>query len=383
MVSRTRRLFPGAGHYTQSLTVALCLAALLGCGPEPVTEEQVLRPVRYTRVVAAGGVQIRTYSGSVRAELEADLSFRVAGTLVSRPVNVGDSLASGALVGELDPTDYEVRVQEAEAGLARAQAELTNARANDERTRRLWENRNASRSQLDAARAAEESASAQVNAATQQLEAARLQLSYTRLTAPEQCAVAQVFVEQNQNVSTGQPIIRVNCGQCGEVVVSVPGVDIGRIIDGTTVAVTINALGGETLAGVVQDVAVATGGTGTTYPVTVALQERCGEVRSGMAADVEFRLRTAGPEGALIAPFVAVGEDRAGQRFVFILEPTGSDTYRAVKRSVTVNELTQDGFRIEDGLSEGELIATAGVRRLVNGQEVVLLADSGEAASGQ
>ena len=383
MVSRTRSLFPGAGRYVPTLTVALCLGALLGCGQDPVTEEQVLRPVRYTRVEAAGGVQSRTYSGSVRAELEADLSFRVAGTLVSRPVNAGDSLVSGALVGELDPTDYEVKAQEAEAGLARAQAELTNAQANDERTRRLWENRNASRSQLDAARAAAESARAQVNAATQQLEAARLQLSYTLLTSPEQCAVAQVFVEQNQNVSAGQPIIRVNCGQCAEVVVSVPEVDIGRIVDGTTVAVTINALGGETLAGVVREVAVATGGTGTTYPVTVALQERCADVRSGMAADVEFSLQTAGPEGALFAPFVAVGEDRSGQRFVFILEPSGSDTFMAVRRSVTVGESTEDGFRIESGLSDGELIATAGVRRLVNGQEVVLLADSGEVSSGQ
>ena len=351
---------------------------LLGCEPEPVVEEPIVRPVRYARVTVAGTLENRTYSGTVRAEREADLSFRVGGTLLFRPVNVGDSLPGGALVGELDPTDYEVRVQEAEAGLARAQAELRNAQASYERTRDLYENRNASRSQLDAARAADESARAQVSASTQQLEAARLQLSYTRLSAPEQCAVAQVFVEQNQNVTAGQPIVRVNCGQCAEVLVSVPEVDIGRIVEGTTVTVTIIALGGDPVTGVVREVGVATGGTGTTYPVSVALQERCATIRAGMAANVEFRLRTAGPEGALIVPFVSVGEDRDGQRFVYVLEPSDSNTFFAVRRSVTIGDPTQDGITIASGLSEGELIATAGVRRLADNQEVTLLVDEVE-----
>lgn len=381
MVPGSGRLLRSTGRHARSLILVLSLGALLGCGQEPLTEEQIIRPVRYARVTVAGSLEDRTYSGSVRAEREADLSFRVAGTLVYRPVNVGDSLLGGALVGELDPTDYEVRVQEAEAGLARAEAELRNAQANYDRTRELYANRTASRSELDAARAADESARAQVNASTQQLEAARLQLSYTRLTAPEQCAVAQVFAEQNQNVSAGQPVVRVNCGQCGEVVVSVPEVDIGRIVEETTVAVTINALGGDPLTGVVRDVGVATGGTGTTFPVTVALQERCETVRSGMAADVEFRLRTVGPEGALVVPFVSVGEDRDGQRFVFVLEPTDSDTFIAVRRPVTTGNPTQAGITITSGLSEGELIATAGVRRLADNQEVALLADAREAAT--
>jgi RND family efflux transporter MFP subunit len=376
MVSGSRRLFPGASRSAQALAVGLCLSALAGCDQAPVEEERVIRPVRYTRVAVAGSLQRRTYSGTVRAELEADLSFRVPGTLISRGVNVGDSIARGAVVGELDPTDYQVRLQEAQAGLARAQAERRNAQANYERIRDLYENRNASRSELDAARAADESARAQVSAATQQHEAARLQLSYTRLTAPEQCAVAQVFVEQNQNVSAGQPIVRVNCGQCAEVLVSVPEVDIRRIVEGSAVAVTIDALGGDAVTGVVRDVGVATGGTGTTYPVAVALQQRCADVRSGMAADVEFRLRTAGSEGAVIVPLVSVGEDRSGQRYVFVLEPSGSGTFLAVRRGVTLGDSTGEGLTIVAGLTEGELIATAGVRRLADNQEVTLLADS-------
>ncbi len=373
MVSGSGRLLRRAGRHASALILTLGLWTLLGCEQAVETEEPVIRPVRSDRVAVAGGLERRIYSGSVRAERETDLSFRVPGTLIFRAVNVGDSLPTGGLLGELDPTDYEVRVEEAQAGLARAQAELRNAQANHDRTRDLYAARNASLSELDSARAADESARAQVSASSQQLEAARLQLTYTRLTAPEQCDVAQVFVEQNQNVTAGQPIARVNCGQCGEVLVSIPGVDIGRIVEGTTVDVTINALGGDTLTGVVREVGVATGETGTTYPVTVALQEQCATVRSGMAADVEFRLRTEGPEGALVVPFVSVGEDRNGGRFVFVLEPSGTGTYFARRRTVTIGNLIQEGIMIVSGLSEGELIATAGVRRLADDQEVTLL----------
>ena len=349
------------------------LVALTGCEQAPVAEELV-RPVRYTRVVAAGGIETRTYSGSTQAELETDLSFKVGGTLISRLVDVGDVLGSGMLVAELDATDYAVRLEEAEARLASAEAELRNADVSYDRTRRSYETRNASLSELDAARANAESAQAQLRAAAQQLEAARLQLSYTRLTAPLECTVAQTFAEQNQNVTVGQSILRVNCGQCGEVVVSVPEIDIGRIVEGMAVTVTIDALPDEVIVGVVREVSVATGGTGTTYPVTIALQERCGSIRSGMAADVVFRLQSISPEGALVVPFVSVGEDRNG-RFVFVLERGEDSNYFARRRGVIVGDPTQEGITIASGLTEGELIVTAGVRRLTDGQEVTLLAE--------
>lgn len=351
------------------------LAFVLGAGCEPAAEVErtEVRPVRYAEVVPQGGLEERLYSGSARAELETDLSFKVSGNLVSRSADIGDTVAAGELVARLDDTDYRVQVQEAEAGLARAQAELRNAEASYERTRELYENRSASRSELDAARAGAESARAQVRASQQQLEAARLQLSYTRLTAPQDCSVAQVLAEVNQNVSAGQSVIRVNCGQCAEVVVSVPETEIRRVNQGTTVQVDIDAIPGDPLVGVVSEVSVASG-AGATYPVTVSLQEGCGSVRSGMAADVLFRFVNPGSQGTLIVPFVAVGEDADG-RFVYVLESASVEdgTWTATRRSVEVGGPASAGLVIADGLAAGERIATAGVRRLVDGQTVTLL----------
>jgi RND family efflux transporter MFP subunit len=372
MVSRRRVLHQQSRRPRPALIVACTIAVLAGCEQPAVDEESIVRPVRYTRVVAQGASEARTYSGTARAELETDLSFRVGGTLTRRPVDVGDELSRGDLVAMLDSTDYQVRLDEARAGLARAEAEQRNADANYERTRDLYENQNASRTQLDSARALAESAAAQYRAAAQQVEAARLQLSYTRLTAPQACTVAQTFAEVNQNVSPGQAVVRLNCGGCAEVVVSVSDTDISRVSQGMAVTAAVNALPGTGIPGVVREVGIATGARGTTFPVTVALTEACDAVRSGMAVDVAFAFPTAADAGSLVVPYVSVGEDRRGH-FVFVIEPDAGGTLFANRRSVTIGPATADGIVITDGLTAGELIATAGVRRLTPGQEVTLL----------
>lgn len=355
--------------------VCVLAVVLAGCEPEPVVVEEVIRPVRYMQVVPVGAGETRIFSGVTKAALETDLSFKVGGLVTELDAVVGDQVEQGKVVASIDPTDFQVTLREAEAGLERARAEERNAQAAFERTRELYENRNASRSDLDTARAMAESAGALVRASAQQLEAVRLQLSYTRLTAPQICTIARRHVEVNQNVSAGQPIVRLNCGDCAEIRVDVPGVYIGRMQSGAAVQVSIAALPGQQFKGVVTEVGVGTDQNRSIYPVTVLLQEGCAAVRSGMAADVTVRLAgTGSSESQLLVPFVSVGEDRDGH-FVFVLSAAADEKYLAARRSVKIGPPNPDGLEILSGLREGELVATAGVRRLVDGQVVTLLAE--------
>lgn len=366
-----------------SRTATMCLAAipivvavLSACQEQPAEFEEVIRPVRYAEVLPAGAVAQRIFSGVTKAALDADLSFKVGGNVTTIGVVVGDRVEKGQLVAQLDPTDYAVTVREAEAGLQRARAELRNAEANFNRTRELYENRNVSKSDLDNSRAASESAGALVAAARQQLEAARLQLSYAKLASPEACTIAGRYVEPNQNVSAGQPIVRVNCGDCAEVQIDVPAAFIGVIRQGALAQVRIAALGNRSFGASVSEVGVAADRGASAYPVTLAVIENCDDIRAGMAAEVQMAIPGVRPNGILI-PFIAVGEDRDGN-YVFVLEPAGEDvagesTYVARRRSVTIETTpTAEGVPIVAGIEEGELIATAGVRRLVDGQRVTL-----------
>ncbi|MEO0422041.1 MAG: efflux RND transporter periplasmic adaptor subunit [Pseudomonadota bacterium] len=354
------------------VAAALPLPFLAGCDAPQPDPEPVVRPVRYERVLPRDAAEVRTFSGVAQAALESNLSFKVSGTVTDLLVEVGDSVSPQQVIARLDPTDYQVRGQEAEAGLASAQANERNARASYDRTRGLYENRNASRSELDAARAQSESAAAQVRQATQQLEAARLQLSYTRLRAPQECTVAQTPVKTSENVAAGQLVVRVNCGECPEVQVSVPGTVISRVREGDPVSVVIGALEDRQFPATVTEVGVASGNGSSAFPVTVALIEGCDAVRSGMAGDVIFEIGVESSGDELVVPLVAVGEDAAG-KFVFVLEPDEGDLWRALRREVTVGALTPGGVAIQQGLSPGELVVTAGVSRIQSNQVVRLL----------
>lgn len=349
----------------------LFIVIIAGCDSsiEPETTP-IVRPVRYQDVSVHSGARQRTFSGKAKASLETTVSFRVDGTVVQRPVKVGDRIAAGGLIAELDRIDYQVAMQEAEARLASARAEARNARANYERVMGLYEHENASKSDLDAARAGAESGRAKVRSVRKQLESTQLQLSYTRLSAPAQCSVASLYVKVNENVSAGQSVATLNCGDHPEVTVAVPGMFIGSVRKEDTVAVRFAAIAEKRYEAIVSEVGVASDGAATTFPVTAVIKDPDPVIRSGMAADVTFRA-SAGHD-RIVVPGVAVGEDREG-RFVFVLEKAEGGKFVARRRPVEIGDLVPGGIVVRAGLSAGDKIVTAGVRRISDGQLVRLL----------
>ncbi|MBD3403449.1 efflux RND transporter periplasmic adaptor subunit [candidate division GN15 bacterium] len=358
----------------RAVTIGLVLlagAVSLRCGSEEQAPEEVLRPVRYQPVYTTGGSRVRIFTGVAQASVESRLSFKVAGTVERVAVKVGDQVQADELVAALDPQDFRLQVQEAEAALEKARAEARNAAANYERVRQLYENMNASRSDLDAARAADESAKAQVEAAQNRLQLAQRQLDYTRLEAPIGGSIASVSIDVNENVAAGQAVALLTSGDRLEVEVAVPEILISQIREGQRVDVTFDALPGQTFPARVTEVGVAATGTVTTFPVTVLLEQAYDGLRPGMAAEVAFSFQTAdGRERMLVPPF-AVGEDREG-RFVFTVERTGQAEGVVHRQPVQIGELTDQGLEILDGLSDGDLLVTAGVTKIDDGQRVKL-----------
>lgn len=350
------------------------VAALAGCSGPPPAEEPI-RPVRTEQVMRTGVSRVRTFSGIARAGVESRLSFRVAGTVQRVAVNVGDSVRQGRLLAELDPRDYELQVEDAEASLAQARARARNAESNLERVRGLYENNNASQNNYDAARAEYEYSTAQVSSVEKKLELARSQLSYTRLLSPLDGAISAVDVEVNENVSVGQTAVVLTSGSRPEVQVAMPEIFIARVREGEPVEVTFDALPDRTFPAVITEVGVASGGLATTFPVTVRLRETPPDILPGMAAEVAIGFETGdGRERILVPPF-AVGEDPRG-RFVFVAEPGDEGLATARRRNVEVGDLTGEGLEILEGLEESELLITAGISRIEDGMQVRLLREN-------
>ena len=362
-MSLSRAIFP-------VLSAALVLA---GCAEQAVDPPPPLpRPVRYTSVEAVGGARTRVFAGAAVAAAETRLSFRVGGSIQRLTVDVGDSVKKGDLIAEIDPTDYQLRVESAQASLAQAQAQLKDIEADFRRVRGLYERDNASQDDYDSARAGVESARAQVRSAEKQLEQARLQVTYTQLFAPAAGSVAAVDAEVNENISAGRPVVILNLAATPEVEVGIPELLIGEIERGARVLnITFTALPGRRASGIVNEISpIASEGT-TTYPVRIRLTSGSGGVRPGMAAEAEFRVTGDSGPVRLVAPPHAVGEDRKG-RFVWVVEPSGQGEGVVSRREVSTGGLSEDGIEVLAGLREGELVVTAGVAALEEGQRVRL-----------
>jgi RND family efflux transporter MFP subunit len=276
----------------------------------------------------------------------------------------------------LDPTDYELQVQEAEASLIQAEARARQVESDYDRVRGLYENRNAAKADLDAGRAEAESARAQIDASVKRLEQARAQLSYTRLRAPTAGSIAFVPVEVNENVTSGREIALLTAGSRPDVNVAVPESLIGEIQRGEAVTVTFDAFPGSNFAGVVTKVGVAATDLASTFPVTVQLREETETVRSGMAANVAFAFGSTDERERYLLPPQSVLEDRDG-RFVFVVEPKESGLGVVRRKPVTVGDITGEGLEVLDGLSDGDRVVTAGVSQIHEGLEVELLEEGG------
>ena len=87
-----------------------------------------------------------------------------------------------------------------------------------------------------------------------------------------------------------------------------------------------------------------------------------------MAATVEFSFgaESDGKE-FIIAPIKSIGEDTNGN-FAFVLKADG-DHFIAQKKYVELGDLLKSGFEIKNGLEENEILATAGLKSLLDGMK--------------
>lgn len=354
-----------------SLVTILLSMVLSGCSDEKKVEKETIRPVRYQAVVTSSGDRERSFSGTAKSALESNLSFKVAGTISRIDVKIGDVVEKNQLIATLDNKDYNLTVQEAQAGLQQAKAQALNAASNYKRIRKLYENDNVSKSDLDNSRAAFDSANAFVKSIKTKLALAKSQMSYTLLSAPFASVVTAVHVDENENIAAGNPVVSIASETKPEVSVAIPGILISQINDGNTVSVTFDALPGKSFKGIITEVGVATSKFATTYPVTISINTEDTYIRPGMAASVKFMF-TSKRKSTIIVPSHAAGEDNKGN-FVYIVVP-GENNLGIVKRvSVKTGELVTDGLEIIEGLSENDLVVTAGISKLKTGMKVRML----------
>jgi membrane fusion protein, multidrug efflux system len=351
-----------------ALATALCLSA---CSKEPPRVEDV-RPVHVVEVKLDGSGTQTTYTGDVRARYETALSFRVAGKIVERKVEVGSRVTRGELLARLDPSDYQLNIEAANSQLAAARSDFAQAQDELKRFRDLYEKKFISAAEFDRRQTAFDVAKARLEQAQAQLGVTRNQSAYTSLRADHAGIVTAIAVEVGQVVTAGQTVMRVARPEEMEVVVAVPESKLDDLRAATQVLTTLWAEPETRFKGRIRETSPSADPVTRTYSIKVTILDPSPKVQLGMTANVFLGSGVAEP--VIRLPLTALFQ-QGDKGAVWIVDPK---TGVVALTPVQVTRYTQDGVEIAAGLKPGDLVVRAGVHKLHPGQKVRVLAEAGK-----
>jgi RND family efflux transporter MFP subunit len=390
------------------LACLLVLAAAAGgCRNDPAaaraSDKSAAKEVRVMTAVHGALPRVVTVTGTLAAEEQAVLGMKVSGRLAEFSADLGSRVSKGQAMASLSPTDFKLRIQQAEAALQQSRSRLglpadsTDDRIDIEKTalvrqsrammdeaglrrdraRQLHKEQLVPQSELDAAEAnfvvaesryqdaLEEARNRQGLLAQRrsELESARQQLNDSVLYAPFDGAVRERHAALGQFLAAGQPVFTIVRIHPLRLRLAVPERDAANIRPGQDVRVRVE---GDTVTypGRVARLSPAIDEASRTLLLEAEVPNPSGLLRPGSFATAE--IVTSAP-----LPVVLVSESAvitfAGVEKVYIVRDG-----KSVEQRVRTGRRDQKQVEILEGVSAGDVVVLD-PGNLVGGQAVTVI----------
>lgn len=350
------------------------LLSLVACSEQATPPAESIRAIRSTTVFERASGKSRRFSGIVEAADTSSISFEVSGNVKELKADVGEKISQGQVLATLDTSTFLLNVEAAQAAVVTAEVELTHAERDLERLRRLILRAPGAVSEraLDQAEASFDSAQQRVRYATSRLNLAKRDLDRTELRAPFDGVVAKSHVDRFQEVTRGKAIFDLFMKGVMQVAISVPESDIGQVYLGLAGEVRFPGVRGNLQRGIVTEISQVAG-SANAFPVklTIEATPEGAELRPGMTAEVSMLLDNEEGESSFLIPIGAIllgGADSGNSVFVF-----DSKTSTVRKTAISDEGIRGSSVVVTEGLNAGDIIASAGVSFLRDGQKVKLM----------
>lgn len=358
---------------------ALTVLALAGCQDVETKDKNVVRSIQWMTMQDGVDEQQRLIAGLVKPVDSTALSFESAGKISELLVDLGDRVKTGDVIARLDPKPFQLKTEAAQANLARAKAQFRENQQEFERQKKLFEGKWVSQAKLDAALAAFEAAESEVKAAHSQVKLAQRDLKMAVIRAPFDGAISNKAAHAYQEVASGQTIVQLSGEHKLEIVTNVPPSLVNKLKVGQAMRATFPSLPGAAVSADIREIG-SRAREANSFPVKLRLAGPVKGLHAGMSAEVAFTFKSAysGPAvSAFMAPLSAILAGDTQDHYVFVYDKAKS---AVTKRKILVRDIRNNLVEITGNLKGGEIIATAGVSFLREGQKVKLL--GGEAPYG-
>ena len=281
-----------------AVLAATAAVTFVGCGSGEAAEEA--GPTRLTATVRRGDLIVRAEAtGSIEPVRRVDVKSKASGEILRLHIDVGDHVARGTLLAEIDPRDVRNTFNQVQADLEVARARLEISEAQVERSRQLLEASVITQQEHENARLDFTNAQASLVRAQTSFELAQLQLMDVNIRAPMDGTIIQKSVEEgvviqsaSQSVSGGTTLFVMADLADMQVRTLVDETDMGLLEAGLEAVVSVEAFPDRTFPGVIEKIepqAVVEQNV-TMFPVIVSLDNRSGMLKPGMNAEVVIQI---------------------------------------------------------------------------------------------
>ena len=302
-------------------------------------------------------------AGEIAPAEQVSVRPEINGLLEELPVDVGDHVKKDALLFKLDDKLLQQQRASNVTDIEKAKLSLEKAERDYKRSRQLLADKLISQEVYDDTKTAYDLAKNALERAQKDLDLTDEQLTKTVVRAPFDCTVLTRPVSIGQAVSgsggfnSGTEVLTIADLNAMIINAQVNQADVPRLKVSETVEVTVEAVAGLSVTGVVERVypqaTIKNNIKG--YPARIALKNVDPRIRPGMTANVKIPVASAANVTAV--PLAAVFTEKTSEngpmeRFVYVQQEEAFE-----KRNVKVGVSDFFYAEIQEGLKPGEVVA--------------------------
>lgn len=304
-------------------------------------------------------------SGSLKAVNSAFVKARVAAEIKSLTVREGDTVRAGQVLGQLDATEFDLRLRQAEqqAGAARAQLEIAQRQLTNNKA--LVAQGFISPTALDSSASSETGAQATLQAALAGVELARKSRADAVLTAPIAGLVAQRLAQPGERVAVDTRILEIVDLSRLELEAAVAPQDLSSLRPGAIARLMVDGLDTPLAATVARINPSAQAGSRTVTAYLAVANHP--SLRNGLFARGAIGLDQ---RQALSLPMSAVRNDQAQPYAVRITN--GRAEARTLQLGARGQVAGVDSVEITSGLAAGDQVLAASAGQVPTGVRLTL-----------
>lgn len=343
---------------------AMLILPLCACQQENNTKSATPRPVKSVVLGDTQSSVIRHFPGKVLPSRSAELSFEVAGKLVSLPIKKGESVKKGQLLAQLDQKPFEDTQQQMQARYNLNKSQYL-------RGKQLVKDNFISRSEYDKLLSNYKVSEANLNTAKRNLKD-------STLIAPFSGIVADSYVENHEQIKTKETLMSLHDITELDIEIHVPEKFMQKLKDkeqkkdSGDIKVRFDAFPKQEFNVKFKEFSSQSDPDTQTYAVVFSMtQPKSINVLPGMSVTITANISNKDINQAdyYILPIGAVFSEGNQQSYVWLINPTKMVVY---KQAVKTGMMQGGNIEVTHGLKPGMRVVIAGVHQLRDNQAISL-----------